>query len=263
MKINTAKGKMLKGEPAFGYSAKLGSPVAAEFLGHSGVDFVLLDGQHGSWGQDSMIQGVTAVCATPAMPFARVIYNFFPLIGQLLDAGILGIVSPMVNTADDARAFAKACRLPPVGERSWGSARAAAYGDDYMDLINDQLFVVVQIETVQAVENAEAIMAVPGIDGCMIGPADLACSLGFHPREAARRQDHARMLERVIQACRNTGKIPGIDTGASESVVKRVEQGFIFIPMGSDVKFMRAGAVAEVKLAKQAAEKLKANDGSR
>ena len=258
MKINIAKLKMLKDEPAFGYSAKLGSPVAAEFLGHSGVDLVMLDGQHGSWGQDSMIQAITAVCATPAMPFARVVYNYFPLIGQLLDAGILGIVSPLVNTVEDAQTFAKSCRLPPMGERSWGSARAAAYGDDYMDLINDQLFVAVQIETVQAVENAEAIMAVPGIDGCMVGPADLACSMGFHPREAARREEHVRMLERVIRACRNTGKVPGIDTGASESVVRRVEQGFIFIPMGSDVKFMRAGAVAEVKLAKEAAEKLKA-----
>src|SRR5512136_2959289 len=185
MKINSAKRKMLKGEPAFGYSAKLGSPVAAEFLGHSGVDFVMLDGQHGSWGQDSMIQGVTAVCASPAMPFARVPYNFFPLIGQLLDAGILGIVSPLVNTVEDARAFARACRFPPVGERSWGAGRAVAYGDDYNDWINEQLFAAVQIETVKAVENAEAIMAVPGIDGCMIGPADLACSMGFHPREAA------------------------------------------------------------------------------
>jgi len=253
MKVNLAKQKMLRGEPVFGYSAKLGSHVAAEFLGHSGVDFVMLDGQHGSWGQDSLIQGAAAICATPAMPFARVVYNFFPLIGQLLDAGVLGIISPLVNTVEDARAFARACRFPPQGERSWGSARAATYGDDYMDTINEQLFAAVQIETVQAVENAEAILAVPGIDGCMIGPADLACSMGFHPREAPQREEHLRMLERVIQACRDTGKIPGIDTGMSESAVKRVEQGFIFIPMGSDVKFLRAGAAADVKLAREAA----------
>jgi 4-hydroxy-2-oxoheptanedioate aldolase len=255
LKVNVAKQKMLQGEPAFGYSAKLGSPVAAEFLGHSGVDLVMLDGQHGSWGQDSLIQGVTAVCATPAMPFARVVYNFFPLVGQLLDAGSLGIVSPLVNTVEDARAFARACRFPPVGERSWGAGRALAYGEDYTDWINEQLFVAVQIETVQAVENAEAIMAVPGIDGCMVGPADLACSMGFHPREAARREEHVRALERIVQACRNTGKIPGIDTGASESVVKRIEQGFLFIPMGSDVKFLNAGAMAGVRLAKEAAAK--------
>ena len=255
MKINTAKQKMLRGEPALGYSAKLGSPVAAEFLGHSGVDFVMLDGQHGSWGQDSLIQGATAVCASPAMPFARVAYNFFPLIGQLLDAGAMGIIVPMVNTIEEARAVAKACRYPPMGERSYGWGRALTYGDDYPNWINDQVFVAVQIETVQAVENAQAILAVPGIDGCMIGPADLACSMGFPPKEAPKREEHVRALERVILACRNTGKIPGIDTGASESVVRRIEQGFIFIPMGSDVKFLTSGAAAGLEIAKQAVAK--------
>jgi len=255
MKINTAKQKMLKGEPVFGYSAKLGSHVAAEFLGNSGVAFVMLDGQHGSWGQDSFIQGVTAVCATPAMPFARVAYNYFPLIGQMLDAGVLGIIAPLVNTVEEAQSFARACRFPPIGERSWGSARALAYGDDYMDAINEQLFVAVQLETVQAVENAEAIMAMPGIDGCMIGPADLACSMGFHPSEAPKREEHNRMLERVVQACRNTGKIPGIDIGMPDTVARRVEQGFLFIPMGSDVRFLNASAAAGIKLAQEAAAK--------
>jgi 4-hydroxy-2-oxoheptanedioate aldolase len=255
VKINTAKHKMLKGEPAFGYSAKLGSPVAAELLSHSGVDFVMLDGQHGSWGTDSLIQGAAAVCAGPATPMARVVYNFFPLIGQLLDAGVMGIVVPLVNTVQEARAAARACRYPPQGERSYGWGRAAVYGDDYADWINDQLFVAVQIESAQAVENAEAILSVPGIDGCMVGPADLACSMGFHPREAPQREEHVRMLERVVQACRNTGKIPGIDTGASEGVARRVEQGFIFIPFGSDVKFLKASAAAGMQQAQAAAKR--------
>lgn len=252
MKINVAKQKMLRGEPAFGYSAKLGSPVAAEFLSRCGVDFVVIDGQHGSWGPDSLIQGIIAVCAGPAMPFARVSYNSFTLIGQLLDAGVLGIVIPMVDTVDEAKTVAAACRYPPVGERSYGWGRALAYGDDYADWANDHLFVAVQIESVQAVQNAAAIMAVPGIDGCMVGPADLALSMGFHPREAPNRAEHVRALESVVQACHNAGKIPGIDTGAPDSVAKRVEQGFRFIPMGSDVKFLVGAAAAGLKLAKQA-----------
>lgn len=252
MKINVAKQKMLRGEPAFGYSAKLGSPVAAEFLSRCGVDFVVIDGQHGSWGPDSLIQGIIAICAGPAMPFARVSYNSFTLIGQLLDAGVLGIVIPMVDTVDEAKTVAAACRYPPVGERSYGWGRALAYGDDYADWANDHLFVAVQIESVQAVQNAAAIMAVPGIDGCMVGPADLALSMGFHPREAPNRAEHVRALESVVQACHNAGKIPGIDTGAPDSVAKRVEQGFRFIPMGSDVKFLVGAAAAGLKLAKQA-----------
>ncbi len=252
MKNNLTKQKMLNGEPAFGYSAKLGSPVAAEFLSNSGVDFVMLDGQHGSWDQGMLIQGFQAVCAGAAMPFARVAYNSFTLIGQLLDAGAMGLIVPMVDTVEQALAAALACRYPPVGGRSFGWGRALAYGEDYADWINEQLFVAVQIESAEAVENAEAILAVPGIDGCMVGPQDLALSLGFHPREYPRREEHARALERVIQACRNTGKIPGIDIGAPDTAIKRVQQGFRFLPMGSDVKFMNSAAATALQQVKQA-----------
>ncbi len=247
MKVNTAKQKMLQGQPVFGYSAKLGSPVAAELLGQAGTDFVLLDGQHGCWGTDSMIQGIAAVCATPATPMARVAFNSYTLIGQLLDAGLLGIVIPMVDTVEQARAVADACRFPPIGNRSFGSGRAFTYGEDYTDWIDRELFVAVQLESAQAVQNAEAIMAVPGIDGCMVGPQDLALSMGFHPRDILKHPEHILALERVVEACRNTGKIPGIDTGAPAMAAKRVEQGFRFIPMGADLRFLAASAAAGIK----------------
>ncbi len=186
------------------------------------------------------------------MPFARVEYNSFTLIGQLLDAGVLGIIIAMVDTVDQAQAVAKACRYPPVAERSFGWGRALTYGHDYADWINDQLFVAVQIESAMAVENAEAIMAVPGIDGCMVGPQDLALSLGFHPREIPKRDEHTRAMEHVVQACHNTGKIPGIDIGAPDSAVKRVGQGFRFIPMGSDVRFLNSAATAGLHQVRQA-----------
>ncbi|HEX9077818.1 MAG TPA: aldolase/citrate lyase family protein, partial [Anaerolineae bacterium] len=252
MKLNRAKQKMLRGEPAFGYSAKLGSPVAAEFLSQCGVDFVLLDGQHGCWGPDSAIQGITAVCAGAAIPMARVSINSYTRIGQLLDAGVLGIIVPMIDTVEQAQAVAAACRYPPVAGRSFGWGRAFSYGDDYTDWAGDQLFVAVQIESVQAVENAEAIMAVPGIDGCMTGPQDLALSIGFHPREIPNHDEHARALERIVQACHNTGKIPGIDTGAPNQAALRVKQGFRFIPLGSDAKFLTGAAAAGLNMVKEA-----------
>ncbi len=257
MKINLTKQKMQNGKPAFGYSAKLGSPVAAEFLSSCGVDFVMLDGQHGSWDQGLLIQGFQAVCAGSALPFARVAFNSFTLIGQLLDAGAMGIIVPMIDTVEQAHAAAKDCRYPPVGERSFGHGRALAYGDDYTDWINEQLFVAVQIESAAAVENAEAILSVPGIDGCMVGPQDLALSLGFQPREYPRREEHARALERVVQACRNTGKIPGIDIGAPDTAVQRVQQGFRFIVMGSDVRFMTGAAREAIRQVKQTVGELK------
>jgi 4-hydroxy-2-oxoheptanedioate aldolase len=244
MRINTAKQKMLQGQPAFGYSLGLGSPLAAEALAHCGIDFLLLETQHGSWGADSSIAALTAMAAGPAIPMARVARNDYTLIGQLLDQGALGIVVPMVHTVAEAQAAADACRLPPRGSRSWGMGRARTYGDDYLDAVDDQVFVAVQLESVQAVEHAEAIMAVPGVDGCWVGPADLALSMGIHPRQAANDERHAGALERVVRACRATGKIPGLACSGPEEARRRAGQGFQFLTAGSDVAFLLGGARA-------------------
>ncbi|MCL4466110.1 MAG: aldolase/citrate lyase family protein [Chloroflexi bacterium] len=248
MRINTAKQTLLRREPAFGYWLGLGSPLAAEALSNCGIDFILLDTQHGSWGPDSTIVATAAMAAGSAVPMARVATNNYTLIGRLLDEGMLGIVVPMVNTTDDAKAAAAACRFPPTGARSWGWGRARAYGDDYVEWIDEQVFLAVQIETVQAVENAEAIMSVPGVDGCWVGPGDLALSMGFSPREAAQREEHARALERVVQACRNTGKIPGFAGASPEDALRRAEQGFRFVTASGDMQFLMGGASACLKM---------------
>lgn len=247
MKINTAKETMLAGKPAFGFGLGIGSPQIAELLSHSGVDYLLLDRQHGSWGDDATIAGLRAMAAGSAVPMARVARNDYTLIGRLLDEGVLGIVVPMVDTPAQAQAVADACRFPPVGRRSWGWARAMAYGPEYPEWINDQLFVAVQLESAEAVENAEAIMATPGIDGCWVGPADLSLSLGFHPREMDQREEHARALETVVQACRNTGKIPGIAGRGVDDALRRVEQGFLFITASSDAGILLSGAAAALE----------------
>lgn len=98
MKLNTAKQKMLEGKPAFGFGMGLGSPAVAETLSRTGIDFLLLDRQHGSWGDDSTIAALTAMAAGSTIPMARVARNDYTLIGRLLDEGMLGIVVPMVHT---------------------------------------------------------------------------------------------------------------------------------------------------------------------
>lgn len=247
MIVNAAKQKMLQGEPAFGYSLGLGSPLAAEALSRSGIDFLLLETQHGSWGTDGSILALMAMAGGAATPMARVARNDYTLIGKLLDQGTLGVVVPMVHTADDARAAAGACRFPPRGTRSWGVGRARTLGDDYLDVIDEQLFLAVQIESIEAVENAERIMAVDGIDGCWVGPADLALSMGVHPRDAAQDERHRQALERVLEACRNTGKVPGLACSSPEEALRRAEQGFRFLTAGSDVGFMLGGVRAGLR----------------
>jgi 4-hydroxy-2-oxoheptanedioate aldolase len=248
VKINAAKAKMLAGQPAFGYALGLGAPLVAEAMAGTGIDFIMLDTQHGSFGPDSTIACFMAMAAGSAAPMARVSRNDFTLIGRLMDEGALGIVVPMVNTADDAKAAADACRFPPIGTRSWGYGRAARYGDDYTDWIDDQVFVAVQIETAQAVENAEAIMATPGVDGCWIGPSDLALSMGIHPRDRAKSDHHRRAIERTLEACRITGKIAGFACGSPEEALERAAQGFQFLTAGSDIGFLLGGARAGMNL---------------
>ena len=244
MQLNTAKQKMLQGQPVYGYSLGLGSPMAAELLARCGIDWVMLETQHGAWGHDGAIAALVGMAGGTATPMARVGKNDYYLIGKLLDQGALGIVVPMVDTPELARAAAEACRLPPRGKRSWGVGRARVYGDDYFDWIDDQLFVAVQIESIQAVEQAEAIMATPGIDGCWAGPADLALSMGIDPRKAAQDDRHARALEQILTACRNTGKAPGLACPTPQDAKQRAEQGFQFLTAGSDVGFMLGGARA-------------------
>ena len=244
MQLNTAKQKMLQGQPVYGYSLGLGSPMAAELLARCGIDWVMLETQHGAWGHDGAIAALIGMAGGSATPMARVAKNDYFLIGKLLDQGALGIVVPMVDTPELARAAAEACRLPPRGKRSWGVGRARVYGDDYFDWIDDQLFVAVQIESIQAVEQAEAIMATPGIDGCWAGPADLALSMGIDPRKAAQDDRHARALEQILTACRNTGKAPGLACPTPQDAKQRADQGFQFLTAGSDVGFMLGGARA-------------------
>jgi 4-hydroxy-2-oxoheptanedioate aldolase len=247
VKLNGAKAKMLAGKPAFGYALGFGAPLVAEAMAGTGIDFIMLDGQHGSFSVESVIGCLMAMAASPAAPMARVPRNDFTLIGRYLDEGALGIVVPMVNNAEDAKAAADACRFPPTGNRSWGYGRAARYGDDYTDWIDDQVFVAVQIETIQAVENAEAILATPGVDGCWIGPSDLALSMGIHPRDRDTSDEHRKAVDRVLEACRNTGKIPGYAGSSPDEALKLAERGFQFITSGSDIGFMLGGARAGVK----------------
>ena len=139
---------------------------------------MLVDNQHGDWDDGTTLAAFRAISLGNATPVARVRQNDFYAIGRLLDWGVLGIVVPMVNTVDEARAAAFAMRYPPYGGRSFAGSLAVHYGPDYDTWADREVFLAVQIETAQAAEHADEIMAVEGVDGCWIGPMDLARSLG-------------------------------------------------------------------------------------
>jgi len=234
MITNEAKRRMLAGEPALGLTVVTGAPLSAKAMSLAGFDFVMVDNQHGNWGDDSNQAAFDAIAMGSAMPAARVCKNDFYAIGRLLDRGALGIIIPMVNTADDAREASRAVRYPPRGGRSFGPFGTSHMGEDYAERANDEVYLGVQIETTTALENAEEILSVEGVDGCWVGPADLGLSMGVDLSTEKGRSEHEKAIVRVLQACHRTGKIPGI--AARPWTAKHyLDMGFLFVTVGSDL----------------------------
>ena len=229
MKINTTKRRLLAGQTAIGVCTGMASPLLAEAYSRCGFDFVLLDHQHGLWDDQTGWQGFQAICRGEATPVARVNWNDFAAIGRLLDRGALGIVVPMVESAEAARAAANAAHFPPRGSRSYGPFLAQHLGGDYDTWIENELLLLVQLESAAAVERAEEILGVDGVDGCWVGPMDLARTMGVDVSTPAGLAAHDQALGRVLAACRKTGKIPGIFGGSLATSRRRVEQGFLFV----------------------------------
>ena len=248
MKVNATKTKMLAGGTAFGFELGFGSPLIAEALSRTGIDYLQIDTQHGDWGPGSTLAALVAMEGGSATPMARVARNDYTLIGRLLDEGMMGIIVPMVHTGEDAKAAADACRFPPIGTRSCGWGRVGRTDPDYWDWIDEQVLLMVQIESITAVDNAEAILSTPGVDGCWTGPADLAYSMGIHPRDQRSEDRHARALERIQEACANTGKIPGIAAMNPEDAADRAAQGWRFINAGADYQLLLDGAKAGIDI---------------
>jgi 4-hydroxy-2-oxoheptanedioate aldolase len=240
MRQNTAKRRLLEGKPAIGASAGLGSTLAAEMLSRAGFDFVLVDCQHGTWDEQSTLLAVRSICLGPAIPMARVTHNDFYAIGKLLDSGMLGIVVPMVNSAAEAQAAARAARYPPRGGRSVGAFGTRLHGTDYAQEIDDEVFLAVQIETKQAVDRAQEILSVDGIDGCWVGPGDLANTMGVDLSTAEGRQAHEAAILHVLDVCRAVGKVPGIAGGGDAQ--RWLEHGFLFVTAAGDTGLILNGA---------------------
>ena len=241
MRVNIAKRRMLEGKAAFGVEVSLGSSLAAEMLSLLDFDFVQVDNQHGAWSQESTMSASRSISLGSAVPMVRVQQNDFYAIGSLLDRGALGIIVPMVETIEQARAAAFAVRYPPRGGRSSGAFGAGFHGSDYESWIDEEVFLAVQIETKLAVERVEEIMAVDGIDGCWIGPTDLAKSMGIELNTQEGKEAHEAAILKVLAGCQKTNKIPGIWAGGGNAQ-RRIEQGFLFLVVGGDQEFVANGA---------------------
>jgi 4-hydroxy-2-oxoheptanedioate aldolase len=235
------KARLLRGEAALGVGLGLGSPLAAEMLSTTGFDFALVDYQHGNWDDASALLAFRGLLLGQAEPMVRVRQNDYYAIGRALDRGALGIVVPLVNSPAEAREAARAVRYPPRGERSMGPFAAGVLGPNYAAEVDAQVLLMVQIESRQAAAQARAILAVEGVDGCWVGPTDLALSMGLDLSTPAGRQAHEAAILGVLAACRQTNKIPGI-AATPANAQHWLDQGFRFVTVASDTTFLASGA---------------------
>lgn len=226
------KAKLLAGTPAYGASVMIPSPHLVEMLGHAGFDWVLIDCEHGTISLETVELMVMAAEATGITPIARPATNSSSHILQLMDRGVAGVQVPHVNTADDARRAVQAVKYHPQGARGLAvGTRSSNYGfsgpmQEYVAAANRETLVCVQLEDAEAIQNADEILKVEGVDVFFIGPSDLSQSMG-HPGNPKAPEVHAAItstLARIVKA----GKIPGMPA-TTENVLSVQQQGVRYI----------------------------------
>jgi 4-hydroxy-2-oxoheptanedioate aldolase len=246
IKTNPVTDKLRNGQPSVGTWLSLCSPVSAELMARVGWDWLVVDVEHSPVGFDTMVNCFRAAQLGGAAPMARVPWNETVWIQRTLDAGALGLVVPMVNSAEDAKQVVGNMKYAIKGQRSFGGSRVAPYVDgDYRTWTEDNLAVIVMIETAQAVENAEAILAVEGVVGCFIGPNDLALSMGLTPQDIGPGTEHEEAMLAVLEAAKKTGKAAGKHCYDGAEVTQRIAQGFQFLALSSDAGFLRKAAALD------------------
>jgi len=238
--VNPVKYNLHHGLPAVGSWLSLCSPVAAEAMAHVGWDWLVVDAEHSPVGFETMVNCFRAIQLGGAVPMARVPWNDTVWTQRTLDAGALGLVVPMVNSVEEAEKAVANMKYARVGQRSNGSSRVANYieGGDYRHWAQDNITVIVMIETIYAVEHAEEILSVEGVDACFIGPSDLALSMGLGPSDMGPGTEHEAAMLSVVEAGKKVGVATGKHCYDAAEVNMRIEQGFQFLALASDARFM-------------------------
>jgi 4-hydroxy-2-oxoheptanedioate aldolase len=256
MRENPVKNRLQAGETLLGTWLSIGDTLGAEVMACIGWDWLLIDMEHGPIPLSNATAMVSAVRAGGTTPFVRTAWNESSQIQRVLDLGAYGIIVPMVNTADDARAVVRDARFPPLGARSRGGVRAnLAFGTDgntYRERANDEVLVFVQIETEEAVANAATIAAVEGIDGLFVGPNDLAASSGKRwPDVWDSDAAYMESIASIPAITKAAGKTPGIHARDPEMATQVTEMGYRFVGVAGDVVFLISAATAAVERARQ------------
>ena len=245
---NAFKHAIAAGRLQIGLWSSLCSNIAAEIISESGFDWILLDTEHSPNEVPDLVQQLQAVQAGTATPIIRPAWNDAVLVKRVLDIGTQSVLIPYVQNADEARAAVAATRYPPQGVRGVSvAARASRYGrtPGYLTKANDEICVLVQVETRAALSELDAIAKVEGVDGVFIGPSDLAASLGHLGNPQAGEVQKA--IQQAVTRLKALGKPAGILTANEEEARRYIEWGFLFVAVGADVGLLVRNADALAK----------------
>lgn len=253
--MNPVKKALSNGRVSIGTWIQFGHPGIAEVLANAGFDWIAADMEHSDIG----IQEFAGLCrgmhGRGSIPMARVRENAVLDIRQTLDMGAQGVIVPLVNDASDARRAVAAAKYPPAGIRGFAFHRNNDYGasfDEYVCNANDDVLVIVMVESKEAVKNIDEILDVDGVDGIFIGPYDMSGSYGIPGKTDDSVVKAA--FRTCVEACRRKGKAAGLHVvGVSEPVIREaIESGFTFIALGMDNGFMDKAAREALSLARRA-----------
>jgi 4-hydroxy-2-oxoheptanedioate aldolase len=253
LKANHVKRRLQAGEPSIGTWLSLPSPETAEYVAELGFDWLTVDAEHNAIDITTISRMFGAIAARGVAPLVRIPWNSGENIKRVLDAGAWGIVVPMVNSREEAEMAVEASKFPPRGNRSIGgnmrTVRWQGTSEEYHRHADDEILVVLQIEHAKGVEAADEILSVPGVDACFIGPNDLAASMGVALGVPLESPDPSLVeaITEIREACVRNGVAPGIHTSGASGLTQRIAEGFQFLAMASELKYLLGGLQSDLK----------------
>jgi len=242
------------GAPQFGLCIMYPCPGELERIAPD-WDWLWIDGQHGEMGYQDVLAMVRACDHVGKPALVRVASHDSGRIGLALDTAPAGVIVPLVDTPEQARAVVRAAKFPPLGGRSYAGRRTVdLHGRLFCETANDDVLLIVQIESLLAIDNAEAIAAVPGVDALFLGPDDIMLRRGFTMNTARSKDSLGPDMRAVVAACRKHGKFSMVSGGTTSEMIRHcVELGFHMIVAGGDIRFLPEASKSASKEAREVA----------
>lgn len=236
---NRIKQKLQDGKAIIGTIPTIDHIVTVRALANSSFDFLLIDTQHSQIDVTTLHEMLLAAGRSKEI-IVRVPFNETYLINSAIDAGADGVIVPLTNTPEAVEKAVQAAKYPPRGIRSWGPKGAVNYGgfENYAKVANDEVIVWPQIETLESVEYLDDILTIDGVDGIMIGPADLGFSMGYMPHEGLDEVD--KLIQHVLDKCIEHNVPWGMFTSTYDRAEKWLTRGGKIATVGADIQFLTA-----------------------